>query len=141
MLQCVAVASFQSLPCQVCCSVLQYVAVCCSVLQCVAVASYQSPPYQVCCSALQRVAVCCILSVTTVPGVWQCVAVSYSALQCVPLCVLQCVAECCSVLQCVAVCCSVPLCWFVSFPAVLTTHSPSYLPHSYVGHDSIICGT
>jgi len=39
LLQCVAV----------CCSVLQCVAVCCSVLQCVAV----------CCSLLQCVAVCC----------------------------------------------------------------------------------
>jgi len=56
-----------------CCSVLQCVAVCCSVLQCAAV----------CCSALQCVAVCC------------------SVLQCVAVCcrVLQCAAVCCSVLQ------------------------------------------
>jgi len=49
--------------------VLQYVAVCCSMLQCVAV----------CCSVLQ------------------CVAVCYSVLQCVAVCcsVLQCVAVCC----------------------------------------------
>ena len=59
-----------------CCSVLQCVAVCCSVLQCVAV----------CCSVLQCAAVCC--------SVLQCVAVCCS--------VLQCVAVCCSVLQCVA---------------------------------------
>ena len=42
----------------VCCSVLQYVAVCCSVLQCVAV----------CCSALQCAAVCgqyAVVSTTT----------------------------------------------------------------------------
>jgi len=44
--------------------VLQYVAVCCSMLQCVAV----------CCSMLQCVAVCC--------GVLQCVAVCCSVLQC-----------------------------------------------------------
>ena len=31
-------------------------------------------------------------------------------LQCVAVCVLQCVAVCCSVLQCVAVCCSVLQC-------------------------------
>ena len=49
VLQCVAV----------CCSVLQCVAVCCSVLQCVAA----------CCSVLQRVAACC--------RVLQCVAVQY----------------------------------------------------------------
>ena len=41
----------------VCCSVLQRVVVCCSVLQCVAV----------CCSVLQRVVVCC--------SVLQCIAV------------------------------------------------------------------
>jgi len=56
-------------------SLVQCVAVCCSVLQCVAV----------CCSVLKCIAVCC------------------SALQCVAVCcsVLQCVAVCCSVLQCV----------------------------------------
>ena len=39
----------------------------------------------------------------------QCVAVCCSVLQCVAVCcsVLQCVAVCCSVLRCVAVCCSV----------------------------------
>ena len=49
-------------------SVLQCVAVCCSLLQCVAV----------CSSALQCVAVCC--------SVLQCVAVRCSALQCVAVC-------------------------------------------------------
>jgi len=41
--------------------------------------------------------------------VLQCVAVCCSVLQCVAVCrsVLQCVAVCCSVLLCVAVCCSV----------------------------------
>jgi len=84
----------------VCCSVLQCVEVCTSMLQCV-VRSLQRPfsnnisggqggvcltrqgvlCVAVCCSVLQGVAVCC------------------SALQCV--------AVCCSVLPCVAVCCSV----------------------------------
>ena len=52
-----------------------------------------------------RVAVCC--------NVLQCVAAGCSVLQglCVKdICVLQCVAVCCSVLQCVAVCCSVLQC-------------------------------
>jgi len=77
----------------VCCSVLQCVVVCCSVLQCVAV----------CCSVLQcgSVAVCC--SVLQCIAVRQCVAVCCSVLQCIAL--RQCVAVCCSVLQCIAVCC------------------------------------
>ena len=76
LLQCVAV----------CCSVLQYVAVCCTALQCV-VAS---------CSALHCVAVCFYLS---------CVAVCCSALQCVAVCFyLSCVAICCSALQCESTC-------------------------------------
>jgi len=93
MLQCVAVCcSMLQIPRpQVCCSVLQYVAVCCSVLQCVAV----------CCSVLQ-------MSTEFEKSVSgggggkrklrgsKCVAVRCSALQCV--------AVCCSVLQCVAVC-------------------------------------
>ena len=49
---------------QVCCSVLQCVAVCCSVMQCVL--------QYVCCSVLQCVAVCC--------SVLQCVAVCCSVL-------------------------------------------------------------
>jgi len=80
-----------------CSRVLQFVAVCCSVLQCVAIflqfsgglssLSFPHPHLYrliyvaVCCSALQCVAVCCS--------------------------VLQCVAVCCSVLQCDAVCCNV----------------------------------
>jgi len=84
------------------CSVLQYVAVCCSeeartfpessgVLQCVAV----------CCSVLQCVAACC--------NALQCFATRKQAqnLRLQVCCsVLQCVAVCCSVLQCVTVCCS-----------------------------------
>jgi len=74
---------------EVCCSVLQCVAVWYSVVLCVAV----------CCSVLQCVAVCC--------RVLQCVAMWCSVVQCGAVCcsVLQCVAVCCSVLQCVAVCC------------------------------------
>jgi len=73
-------------------SVLQYVAVCCSmmrkstglagrpfVLQCVAV----------CCCVLHFVAVCCR----------QRVAVCCSILHCVAMCCRQCVAACCSMLQ------------------------------------------
>jgi len=120
----------------VCCSVLQCVAVRCSVLQrerrfisaftlpvrCVSeAATWNSDGMpEVCCSVLQCVAVCC--------GGLQCVAVGYSVLQherrfisafTIPV---RCVSEavtwhpdgmpevCCSVLQCVAVCCSVSQC-------------------------------
>ena len=51
-----------------CCSVLQCVAMCCDVLQC----------FAVCCSVLQCVAVCC--------SVLQCVAVCCSVLECVAVC-------------------------------------------------------
>jgi len=100
--------------------VVQFVAVCYSVLQCAAVSCdvYVSvlqwdpvPPYNPllhyvagCCSVLQCVAVCC--------SVLQCVVVGCRALQCVAVCIsvlqwgpqpslnplLQCVAVCCSVL-------------------------------------------
>ena len=93
-------------------TVLQYIAVCCSVLPCGAA----------CCSVLQCVAVCC--------RVLQGVAVCYSVLKCFAVfnftvifwrsssqtsaCVLQCVAVrvavCCCVVQRVAVCCSVLQC-------------------------------
>jgi len=83
---------------------------CCSVLQCVAV----------CCSVLQRVAACC--------SVLQCVAVRCSVLQCTEVCCayttgalpagrrkraipvytsVTCVAMCCSMLQFPAGCCNV----------------------------------
>jgi len=81
-----------------CYSLLQCVAVICSVLQCVAV----------CCSVMQCVAVCCCVLL--------CVAVCCSVLLCVAVCcsVLQFVVRladrsCLGVLQCVAVCCSVLL--------------------------------
>jgi len=69
----------------------------------------------VCCSALQCIAVCCSVlrciwyrAVVPVRLRWT-VAVYYCVLQCVAVfCIVsQCVAVNCSVLQCVAVCCSV----------------------------------
>jgi len=89
---------------QVCCIVLQCVAVCvavwcsecCSVLQCVLQC------VAVCCSVLQCVLQCVLIHVRRHLGItW--VAVCCSVLQCV----LQCVAVCCSVLQCVAACVAV----------------------------------
>jgi len=64
------------------------------------------------CSVLQRVAVSCsVLQCAVKCGAQLCIAQEslYCAVQCVAVCcsVLQCVAVCCSVLQCVAVCCSV----------------------------------
>ena len=79
----------------VCCSVLQGVAGCCSVLQCgwrrygAAVATAAA-----CCSVLQSVAGCC--------RVLQCVAVCCSVDgggMALPLRLLQCVAVCCRVLH------------------------------------------
>ena len=66
---------------------------CCSVLQCVAV----------CCSLLQSV----VMLVNPGYGGWRCGCCS--VLPCVAVCcsVLQCAAVSCSVLQCAAVCCSV----------------------------------
>jgi len=102
--------------CPVCCSVLQYVAVCCSVLQYVAVCP-------VCCSVY--VLLLCQSAKLASVGVARVVQVCCSVLQCVAVCcsvssVLQClhvaivsvsqtcVCGCCtcgtSVLQCVAVC-------------------------------------
>jgi len=101
----------------VCCSVLQCVAVCCSVLQSIHTEdrTKEHPPPRtnfpkrgICCSALQCTVVCC--------GVLRCVAVCCGALQCVAAnsSVLQSnqkgrqrAAVCCSVLQCAKVCCSV----------------------------------
>jgi len=102
-----------------CCSVLQYVAVCCSAQQRtyfiratltrLALVTHVIATIRETCAHLlvpfaasyACVAVCC--------SMMQCVTVCCSVLQCVIGCrtVLQCVAECCSVLQSVAVCCSV----------------------------------
>jgi len=111
---------------QVCCSVLQCVAVRCSVLQCVAMCCRVLLCVAVCCRVLPCVAVCC--------SVLQCVAVCRSVSQCVAVwkgaarapCtqlqflqtlfapgnwdLAQCVAVCCCVLQRVAACCSVLQC-------------------------------
>ena len=68
------------------------------------------------CSVLQYVAMCCSVLFADVGGIQvgdlvQCViAVCCSVLQCIAVChcsLFQCFAVCCSVLQCVAVCCSV----------------------------------
>jgi len=65
-----------------------------------------------CCSMLQCVAVFCSISCHTLPTPVHCVAESCRATQCVAMCcgVWQCVTVCCSVLQCVAVCCTVAVC-------------------------------
>ena len=80
----------------VCCSVLQCAAVCCSVLQCAAVY----------CGVLQRNAVLqCVWCKFDLHGLalsHACVIASISSLS--ASCVLQRVAACCSVLQRVAVC-------------------------------------
>jgi len=77
--------------------VLQYVAVCCSVLQCVAGLAKELEAKAKAKGGMLRVAVCC--------RVLPCVAVRCCALPCVAVCcsVLQCVAVCCLLLQCVAV--------------------------------------
>ena len=105
-----AACTRRAVPCA-CVSVLQYVAVCCSVLQCAAVCLQC---VAVCCSLLQCAAVCL-----------RCVAVYCSVLRSVgqlarvELChvhtsvccsMLQYVAVYCSLLQCAAVCCSVLQC-------------------------------
>ena len=84
----------------VCCSVLQCVAVCCSVLQhalrCVAV----------CCGVLRCVAICDVLYLLPLTRLYNISkGLIYERRMCVAACcsVLQCVAVCCSVLQCVAV--------------------------------------
>ena len=101
---------------EVCCSVLQCVAMCCNVLQCVEVCCSWSLNLLIHSTTWKRcVAVCC--------SVWQCVAMFFSVSQWVAMCcraladtqhhleevpcsvfcsVLQCVAVRYSVLQCVA---------------------------------------
>jgi len=111
----------------VCCSALQYVGVCCSVLRCVWLSV--SPGKSYCDIMLQCVSVCglesfmfcvvlqsvCVwLGISPVlclvcNSVLQCVAACCSGMECVGLCcsVLQSVAVCCSLLQCVGVYCCV----------------------------------
>jgi len=104
--------------------------VCCSVLQCAAVCCSVSWYVTVCCSVLQCVAALYISALRNIEGhfrwgVLQCVAVCCSVLQpfmlapfeilkdaSAEMCcsVLRYVAACCSVLQCVAVCCRVLQC-------------------------------
>ena len=110
---------------QVCCSVLQRVAVCCSERLLCNTSSLSCPlgrGVAVCCSMLQRVAVCC--SESLVNHCLSPVSLGQGCCRGVAVCciVLQCVAACCSeshvqhclsdvsrgrVLQCVAGCCSV----------------------------------
>ena len=101
---CLVVKSEISCPC-----VLQYVAVCGSMLQWVSNEGVAG-----CCRVLQCVTVCCsvLQDVAVCRNVSQCVAVRCRVLQRVAVCcsVLRCAAVCCSVLQCVAVCCSVLQC-------------------------------
>jgi len=82
------------------CSVLQCVAVCCSVHVLVRVELWRTftntswhAHAGMSCGVLQGVVVCCVCC-----SVLRCVAVCCSILQCIAVC-------CCSVLQCVAVCC------------------------------------
>jgi len=91
-----------------CCNVVQYVAVCYSVLQCVIRRTMYHSTWQcllVCCSVenLQHKSACIL-------GISQ--EVNTKGLKCVAACcsVLQRVAACCSVLQRVAACCSVLQC-------------------------------
>ena len=81
-------------------TLLQCVAVCCSVLQCGVV----------CCSAVQCVAVCQSQR-NMQPSLPQpLVGCSVLALRAGDATLLHCVAVCCSVLQCVVVCCSALQC-------------------------------
>ena len=112
------------------CSVLQRVAVCCSVLECMAVGNLSSetavehvyllhiPKCVVaCCSAmycvavrcsvLQYVAVCCSLLMRVSWAARRLSRMLPFAFSQVYCSVLQCNVLCCSVLQCVVVCCSV----------------------------------
>ena len=68
-------------------------------VQCV-LSDADDPAHEVCCSVLQRVAVCCSVVQSIAAGrcsLLQCIAVNYSVLQCPAMScsVLQCVAECC----------------------------------------------
>jgi len=85
----------------VCCSVLQCVAVSCSVLQCLAV----------CCSVLHLILLPMRHNLCSDPYPNLCdVTHPYRPGSFISAILWQCVAVCCSVLQCVAVCCSVLQC-------------------------------
>jgi len=89
-----------------CCSVLQRVAACCSVLQCVMQRVLQC--VAVCCSVLQFVAVrvsVCVAHLQVRRSSWATCSVAV----CVAVCIVECLAVCVAVyvLQCVAVCCRV----------------------------------
>jgi len=115
--------------CPVCCSVLQRVAVYCSVLQCIVSGLLSPKMYNVMPCVLRCVAVCC--------GVLH---QDFWLLKCITSCL-----ACCSVLQCVAVRCNVfiQLCGMTRCPAFYETwliHTCD-LTHSYVRHDTFIRAT
>jgi len=101
----------------VCCSVLQYVTMCCSMSQCVADrqhthgrrASKSTSPkplcVAVCCDVLQCVATCCsvLQTASTYEGRIHSIYVCEAPLCCEMLQMLHCVAVCCSMLQFLAV--------------------------------------
>jgi len=93
---------------QFCCSVLQCVAVSCSVLQRVS-QRHSRETHPVCCSVLQCVVVCyrVLPCVIVCCSLLHCVALCCSVLQCAVLCcnAMQRLSMCCNVLKCVAVCC------------------------------------
>jgi len=68
----------------------------------------------VCCSVLQCVAVCCSVSTTHVPSLCSRTPIDLCIYCAVCCCVLRCVAVCCGVLRCVAVCCGVLRCLSLS---------------------------
>jgi len=102
---------------QVCCSVLQFVAVCCSEIRVPMECPARCDSVAGCCRVLNCVAVKLKFPWNVPPGVIQCVAACCSLLQCVavefkfpwnvPPGLLQCAAPCCIMMQCVLVCCSV----------------------------------
>jgi len=111
VLQCVAVFVVCA---AVCCGVLQ----CVDLTH--AFNLWKNPRMPYLCSVLQRVALyCSVLQQQRPTGLSTCVAVCCNVLQCVAMCcsvmqcftvwcsVVQCVAVCCRVLPCVAACCSV----------------------------------
>jgi len=130
----------------VCCSVLQCVAVCCSVEEHDSCVTSLSQCVAVCCRVLQCVVVCCrdILARNKTPfepflsRVLDCIKrvifafstsknsfsrISVFRLQHSCRRDAQCVAVCCSVLQCVAVCCSVLQCVAVCCSVLRLQHS------------------
>ena len=93
--------------CMCCSSMLQCLALCCSVFQCVAVSLRKPSPTH----PYRKVLQCIALGCTVLP----CVALCCSVLQCLFKKILthNHTGVCCNVLQCVAVCCIVLQCFAV----------------------------